>query len=75
MPATFALRLNDYSLVGQDSALAIEKGLAEATWYASPVPRETMRELLTRRDWPAVRDTVLWFALILGSGWASYRLW
>jgi len=44
------LRLSDYSLVGKDSQLAIEKGLAEATWYASPVPKEKMRELLQRRD-------------------------
>ena len=40
-------------LAGTATALAIEKGLAEATWYASPVPKEKMRELLTRRDWPA----------------------
>ncbi|HEX3628547.1 MAG TPA: NADH:ubiquinone reductase (Na(+)-transporting) subunit F [Verrucomicrobiae bacterium] len=75
MPATEAIRLSDYSLVGKDSSLAIEKGLAEATWYASPVPREKMRELLQRRDWPAVRDTIIWFALIIGSGWAGYKLW
>ena len=75
MPATQAIRLSDYSLVGKDTALAIEQGLAEATWYASPVPKEKMRELLRRRDWPAIRDTVLWFALIIGSGWAGYRLW
>ena len=37
------IRLSDYSLVGQDTALAIEKGLAEATWYTSPVPRQKMR--------------------------------
>ena len=75
MPAAANLRLNDYSLVGKDTALAIERGLAEATWYASPVPREKMRELLQRRNGPAVRDTLLWLALILGSGWAGYRLW
>ncbi len=75
MPATAAIRLNDYSLTGQDSLRAIQRGLAEATWYTSPVPKETMRELLARRDWPAVRDTILWFALIFGSGWAGYRLW
>lgn len=75
MPATEAIRLNDYSLVGKDSALAIECGLAEATWYASPVPKEKMRELLQRRDWPALRDTIIWFALIIGSGWAGYKLW
>jgi Na+-transporting NADH:ubiquinone oxidoreductase subunit F len=74
MPVSAAIR-NDYSLVGKDTALAIAKGLAEATWYASPVPRDKMRELLQRRDWPALRDTILWFALIIGSGWAAYALW
>jgi Na+-transporting NADH:ubiquinone oxidoreductase subunit F len=49
--------------------------LAEATWYTSPVSKETMRELLQRRDGPAIRDTLLWFALIIGLGWAGYQLW
>ncbi|HEY5911009.1 MAG TPA: fatty acid desaturase [Verrucomicrobiae bacterium] len=75
MPASAAIRVHDYSLVGRDSVLAIQKGLAEATWYTSPVPREKMRELLARRDWPAVRDTILWFTLIIGSGWAAYKFW
>jgi Na+-transporting NADH:ubiquinone oxidoreductase subunit F len=75
MPATEAIHLSDYSLVGKDSALAIQTGLAEATWYASPVPREKMRELLQRRDGPAMRDTIIWFALIVASGWAGYKLW
>ena len=44
-----ALRLRDYSLVGEDTILAIERGLAEATWYASPVPKEDLRALLQRR--------------------------
>jgi Na+-transporting NADH:ubiquinone oxidoreductase subunit F len=69
------IQLNDYSLVGRDTARAIEKGLAEATWYASPVPKEKMRELLTRRDGPAIRDTLLWFALLLGSGVCGFLLW
>lgn len=71
----YAVRLNDYSLVGRDTALAIEKGLAEAAWYEAPVPRQKMRELLQRRDGPAIRDTLLWFALIIGSGVAGYLLW
>ena len=75
MSAAKTIHLSDYSLVGKDTALAVEKGLAEATWYASPVPKEKMRELLQRRDGPAIRDTILWFALIIGSGWAGYQLW
>lgn len=66
---------NDYSLVGKDTQRAIENGLAEASWYVSPVPREAMRELLERRDGPAIRDTLLWFALILGSGLCGLALW
>ena len=69
------IRLGDYSLVGKDSALAVEKGLAEAKWYASPVPRQKMRELLERRDGPAIRDTLIWFVLLGASGLAGYLLW
>ena len=65
----------DYSLTGVNSTLAVEKGLAEADWYQCPVPRETMRQLLVRRDGPAIRDTIIWFALIIGAGYATYRLW
>jgi Na(+)-translocating NADH:ubiquinone oxidoreductase F subunit len=69
------IRLSDYSLVGKDSALAIEKGLAEATWYASPVPKPVMRELLQRRDGPAIRDTIIWFGLLIATGVWGYYWW
>jgi MocE subfamily Rieske [2Fe-2S] domain protein len=65
----------DYSLTGVNSTLAVEKGLAEADWYQCAVPQETMRQLLERRDGPAIRDTLLWFALLLGSGYATWFLW
>jgi MocE subfamily Rieske [2Fe-2S] domain protein len=64
----------DYSLIGVNSTRAIEKGLAEADWYQCPVPRETMRGFLQRKDAPAIRDTMLWFALILSSALATYAL-
>ena len=64
-------RRKDYSLVGRDTALAIDRGLAEADWYTSPVPRDVMRELLERRDGPAIRDTILYFTLIAASGCAT----
>jgi hypothetical protein len=56
----------DYSLTGENAAKAIERGLAEADWYQSPVPRPLMRKLLERRDGPAIRDTIIWFGLIIG---------
>src|ERR1035441_6848934 len=65
----------DYSLTGVNAELAIEKGLAEADWYQCAVPREAMRQLLIRRDGPAIRDTVLWFALMLRTGFATWNLW
>ena len=65
----------DYSLTGENSTLAVEKGLAEADWYQCSIPRETMRKLLVRRDGPAIRDTIIWFGLILGSAYATYALW
>jgi MocE subfamily Rieske [2Fe-2S] domain protein len=69
------IRLSDYSLVGKDTAQAIEKGLAEARWYTSPVPRQKMRELLERRDGPAIRDTLLWFFLLGAFGAGGFLLW
>src|SRR5579864_7919194 len=64
-----------YSLTGENSAKAIERGLAEADWYQSPVPRPLMRKLLERRDGPGIRDTIIWFGLIIGFGYLTYRLW
>jgi Na+-transporting NADH:ubiquinone oxidoreductase subunit F len=68
-------RLSDYRLNGTDTVLAIEKGLADAAWYASPVPREKMRELQKRRDGPAIRDSLLWFALLGVFGSGGFLLW
>jgi fatty acid desaturase len=68
-------RRSDYSLVGAQSKLAVERGLADAQWYASPIPKEQMRELLERRDGPALRDTVIWFGLLLAFGLAAIALW
>jgi Na+-transporting NADH:ubiquinone oxidoreductase subunit F len=68
-------KLLEYRLTGANASAAVEKGLAEADWYQCQVPRATMRRLLERRDGPAIRDTLLWFALIIVSGYSSYRLW
>jgi MocE subfamily Rieske [2Fe-2S] domain protein len=65
----------DYSLTGANSKRAIELGLAEAEWYQSPVPRATLRQLLERRNGPALRDTVLWFLILFSTGYATVALW
>jgi fatty acid desaturase len=65
----------DYSLVGQSTRWAVETGLASAKWYHSNVPRTTMKELMRRSDGQAIRDTILWLALILGSAAGAIYFW
>ncbi len=65
----------DYSLTGINAQKAIEKGLAEADWYTCRVPRKSMRKLLERKNGPAIRDTLIWFTLIIGSAYAAFLLW
>jgi fatty acid desaturase len=65
----------DYSLIGQNSKLAIEQGLAAAEWYHTDIPRARMKELMRRRNGPALIDTVLWFSLLIGFGFGGYWFW
>ncbi len=73
MPVEFTPR--DYSLVGRDTKLAEERGLASAEWYACPISRQRLKELMQRRDGPALRDTIIWFALLIGSGVLGFLTW
>jgi Na+-transporting NADH:ubiquinone oxidoreductase subunit F len=73
MPSRKQIHL-DYSLTGVDAKRAVEKGLAEADWYQSPVPRDAMRNLLERRDLPALIHTFLWFALIVTAAYMTCHL-
>jgi Na+-transporting NADH:ubiquinone oxidoreductase subunit F len=66
---------NRYILNAENSARAIEQGLAEADWYTSPIPKAELRKLLERRDGPALRDTILWISLLFASGYAGFLLW
>ncbi len=65
----------DYSLTGPESRRAVEIGLASAEWYHSEVPRKVMKELMQRRDGPAIRDTILWLGLLVVSGAGGVMLW
>jgi len=67
--------VRDYSLTGADTERAKATGLAGAEWYRTEVPRKLMKELMQRRDGPAIRDTLLWFALLGGSAWGGIALW
>jgi fatty acid desaturase len=65
----------DYSLIGRDTKLAEERGLASAQWYACTVPRKHLKEMMKRSDGPALRDTAIWFAAFFISGGLGYYFW
>lgn len=65
----------DYSLAGESSRRAVETGLASAEWYHTDVPRAVMKELMQRSDQPAIRDTLIWIALIGGSAAGAIWFW
>ncbi len=62
----------DYRLVGGAGDAAQAAGLVNATWYKCAVPRPVMKELMQRSDGAAIRDTLLWYALIIASGVLAY---
>jgi fatty acid desaturase len=65
----------DYSLVGESTKTALEQGLASAEWYHTDVQRNEMKQLMKRSDDAAIRDTLLWFALIIGSALGGIYFW
>lgn len=67
--------IRDYSLLGVEAEKAVAMGLADAEWYQSPIPKAQMKELLVRKDGPAIRDTLIWFGLLLGSAYLTVILW
>jgi MocE subfamily Rieske [2Fe-2S] domain protein len=71
----YSIKRSDYAVNEENRARAIQHGLVSAPWYTPPVEREVMRELLIRRDGPAIRDTLIWFGLLIASGICGFLLW
>jgi fatty acid desaturase len=65
----------DYGLLGEDSRRAVERGLANAEWYRSPVDRKVMKQLMQRSDGPAIRNALMWLGLIVATGAAGVLTW
>ena len=65
----------DYGLLGEDGKAAVANGLASAQWYRTSIDRKVMKELMQRRDAPAIRDTAIWFGALIVSGAAGFALW
>jgi fatty acid desaturase/nitrite reductase/ring-hydroxylating ferredoxin subunit len=65
----------DYSLTGAESRRAVERGLVDAAWYRPPIDADRLHELMARTNARAAWDTLLWLALLIGSGmWAWLAL-
>jgi fatty acid desaturase len=73
MSATATKR--DYSLTGADAEAAVQLGLASGTWYKCPISRKDMKELMRRKDGPALRDTAIWFLSLAISGGLAWSFW
>jgi fatty acid desaturase len=65
----------DYSLTGKSTERAIASGLAAAEWYHTDIPRKQMKELMQRSDGPALRDTMIWFAILIASATGGVYFW
>ena len=65
----------DYSLNGAETKRAWERGLISAEWHKTQVPRERMKALMKRSNFPALWHVLLWFALIAASGAVAYLVW
>jgi fatty acid desaturase len=65
----------DYSLTGAEGKAAQESGLVAAEWYASPIPRAKLKELMKRKDGPAIRDTLIWLAALIIFGYLAFLSW
>jgi fatty acid desaturase len=65
----------DYALNEANDRQAREAGLVSAEWYHSPISRAQLKALAARRDGPAIRDTMIWFAALMVSGVAGFLTW
>jgi len=68
-------RLARYSLTSPENDAAVELGLAGGAWFRSSIPRKRMKELMRRSDFPALRDTAIWFGLIVGFASLGIAFW
>ncbi len=73
MNTQFAKR--DYSLTGPEAQRAEDNGLVSANWYASTIPRKRLKQLMRRKDGPAIRDTVIWVVALVSTGYLAFLSW
>lgn len=69
------MRTDKYRLIGGDGELARARGLVQAAWYRSDLPKAVKKAISRRTDGPALRDTALWYGLIALAGWLLILAW
>lgn len=72
---TATIEGRDYSLIGGEAPRAEARGLASANWYAFPIPRNQMKELMRRKDGPAIRDTAIWLGAMVICAMLGVHFW
>jgi len=73
-----AKTVRDYSLTGAEASRSIERGLADAEWYRSPVDPAVMTRLHVRTNGRAALDAILWVGLLIGTAvlaWSVRDSW
>lgn len=65
----------DYRLTGPEGKRAKEDGLVSASWYTPSISRQRLKQLMQRKDGPAVRDTLIWFGALAVTGWLGFHFW
>lgn len=65
----------NYDLLGPCAQQALNNGLASAAWYTSPIERQQLKTLVKRSDHPAIRDTIVWFAILAISAAGGVYFW
>lgn len=65
----------DYSLTGEAAERAIDAGLDRIRWYRTDVDKKALKQIMERKDGPAIRDTAIWFLALGGSGLGAIEFW
>ncbi len=66
--------IRNYSLTGPEANRSIERGLADAEWYQTPLDSSTKARLHTRTNGRAAVDAVLWVGLLIGTAGLAWSL-
>ena len=69
-----SVTVRDYSIVGAESARALERGLANGEWFQANIEPARLRELMERSNVRAGIDMAIWFALIAGTAVLAWNL-